>query len=68
MVYRAKITRIYSKIEKIYNLNKHQVVRDTQDEYIEVYTEEEADIIEKMNKLQEQLDKLHIDLIEKANN
>lgn len=66
MVYRAKITRIFSKIESIYNFNKNHVVTDSKDAYIEVITEEEAEIIESMNNMQEQLDKLYIELIEKA--
>ena len=68
MVYRAKITKIYNTIEDIYNFKKHHVVTDSKDAYIEVDTEEEAEIIEEMNKLKEQFNKLHIDLIEKAKN
>ena len=67
MVYRAKITRIFSTIENIYNLRKYNVVRDSKDSYIEVRTEEEAEIIEKMNKLKTEFDKLHIVLLEKTN-
>lgn len=67
MVYRAKITRIFSTIENIYNLRKYNVVSDSKDSYIEVRTEEEAEIIEKMNKLKTEFDKLHIVLLEKTN-
>ena len=67
MVYRAKITRIFSTIENIYNLRKYNVVRDSKDSYIEVRTEEEAEIIEKMNNLKTEFDKLHIVLLEKTN-
>lgn len=64
MKYRAKITRIFSKIESCYNLKKYNLARDAKDGYIEVDTEEEAVIIEHLNKLQEELDKTYLKLLE----
>lgn len=62
MKYRAKITRILSSLEDIYELRGH-VVYDMKDAYIEVDTEEEADIIERMNTLKTEFDKLRIQLV-----
>lgn len=62
MKYRARITRILSSVENIYELRGH-VVKDMKDAYLEVDTEEEADIIECMNTLKTEFDKLRIHLI-----
>lgn len=62
MKYRARITRILSSVENIYELRGH-VVNDMKDSYLEVDTEEEADIIERMNTLKTEFDKLRIKLI-----
>lgn len=62
MKYRARITRILSSVENIYELRRH-VVNDMKDAYLEVDTEEEADIIERMNTLKTEFDKLRIKLI-----
>lgn len=62
MKYRAKITRIMSSLETIYSL-KGRTCQDLKDVYIEVDTPEEADLIECMNMLQFELDKLRIKLI-----
>ena len=62
MKYRAKITRILSSVENIYELRGH-TVKDMKDAYLEVDTEEEADIIERMNSLKTEFDKLRIKLI-----
>lgn len=62
MKYRARITRILSSVENIYVLQGH-VVNDMKDAYLEVDTEEEADIIERMNTLKTEFDKLRIKLI-----
>lgn len=62
MKYRARITRILSSVENIYELRGH-VVKDMKDAYLEVDTEEEADIIERMNTLKTEFDKLRIHLI-----
>ena len=62
MKYRARITRILSSVENIYELRGH-TVRDTKDVYLEVDTEEEADIIERMNTLKAGFDNLRIRLI-----
>lgn len=62
MKYRARITRILSSVENIYELRGH-VVKDMKDAYLEVDTEEEADIIERMNTLKTEFDKLRTHLI-----
>lgn len=55
MVYRAKITQIVSYIDTVYSLNKYDRVKDCQDVYIEVPTEEEAEQIELINETQVKL-------------
>lgn len=55
MVYRAKITQIVSYIDTVYSLNKYDRVKDCQDIYIEVPTEEEAEQIELINETQVKL-------------
>lgn len=55
MVYRAKITQIVSYIDTVYSLNKYDRVKDCQDVYIEVPTEEEAKQIELINETQVKL-------------
>lgn len=55
MVYRAKITQIVSYIDTVYSLNKYDRVKDCQDFYIEVPTEEEAKQIELINETQVKL-------------
>lgn len=55
MVYRAKITKIQSYIDTIYSLNCYNRVKDCQDVYIEVPTEEEAEQIELINETQVKL-------------
>lgn len=55
MVYRAKITQIVSYIDTVYSLNKYDRVKDCQDIYIEVPTEEEARQIELINETQVKL-------------
>ena len=52
MVYRAKMTRILSTIETLYNLKKYTIVQDSKDSYIEVDNEDEAELIERLNKLE----------------
>ena len=58
MVYRAKITKIQSWVESNYNMNAYTFVRDTKDVYIEVKDEDEAELLENMNRLEEQQLKL----------
>lgn len=60
MVYRAKITRIQSWIESNYNFNKWHIVKDSKDVYIEVDNPDEADLIEDINRIQEQLTNLKL--------
>lgn len=50
MKYRAKITNCIQLIECHYNFEKNHVCHDKYDTYIEVDTEEEAEIIEELNK------------------
>lgn len=54
MVYRAKITKIQSWVENYYNLNYYTTVRDAKDVYIEVMDEDEAELLETLNRNQEQ--------------
>ena len=56
MVYRAKITKIQSYIDTIYSLNIYNRVRDCQDVYIEVPSEDEAEQIELINETQVKLE------------
>ena len=55
MVYRAKITKIQSWFESHYNINAYTIVRDAKDVYIEVDNEDEAELLESINKKQEEL-------------
>ena len=68
MVYRAKITRIWSTIESVYNLKKYNILTDMKDAYIEVDNEEEAELIERLNRLETERLKTLLTLIEKRNN
>ena len=58
MVYRAKITKIQSWVESNYNMNAYTFVRDAKDVYIEVKDEDEAELLENMNRLEDQQLKL----------
>lgn len=60
MVYRAKITKIQAWVEDHYNINAFRTVRDKKDVYIEVMDEDEADMLESINKAQEKLLELKI--------
>lgn len=55
MVYRAKITKIVSYIDTVYSLNRYNRVKDSKDIYIEVPTENEAELIELINETQTKL-------------
>lgn len=55
MVYRAKITKIQSWVENHYNINAYRTVRDAKDVYIEVKDEDEAELLESINRKQEEL-------------
>lgn len=67
MVYRAKITRIWSTIENYYNLKKYTIVYDNKDAYIEVDNEDEAELIERLNKLEIERNNTLLTLIAKRN-
>ena len=58
MVYRAKITKIQSWVEDRYSVTAYTFVRDKKDVYIEVKDEDEAELLENMNRLEEQQLKL----------
>lgn len=55
MVYRAKITKIQSWVEDHYNTNLYNLVKDAKDVYIEVGNEEEAYLLEVINKKTKEL-------------
>lgn len=55
MVYRAKITKIQSWVEDHYNTNLYNLVKDAKDVYIEVGNEEEAILLEVINKKTKEL-------------
>lgn len=55
MVYRAKITKIQSWVEDHYNTNLYNLVKDAKDVYIEVDNEEEAILLEVINKKTKEL-------------
>lgn len=58
MVYRAKITKIRSWVEDHYSVTAYTFVRDAKDVYIEVKDEDEAELLENMNRLEDQQLKL----------
>lgn len=64
MMYRAKITRIFSFVESHYNLKKYTIVRDPKDTYLEVNSEDEAELLEKLNQLETERIKTEIFLYE----
>lgn len=55
MVYRAKITKIQSWVENHFNINAYTMVHDAKDVYIEVKDEDEAELLESINRKQEEL-------------
>ena len=57
-MYRAKITKIQAWVEDHYSVTSYNFVRDKKDVYIEVKDEDEAELLENMNKLEEQQLKL----------
>lgn len=63
MVFRAKITVIYSFVKAHLDLDKFNFVRDSKDVYIEVCNEELAEAIERLNELECKKCKLSRDLI-----
>lgn len=65
MMYRAKITKIQSWVESNYNTNAYAFVRDQKDVYIEVSTEDEAELLEAINNAEERTELLKRRLIDK---
>ena len=55
MYYRAKITKIQSWVESLYNIDAFTTVRDAKDVYIELKDENEAELLESINRKQEEL-------------
>lgn len=55
MYYRAKITKIQSWIENHYSTTAYSIVRDANDVYIEVKNEDEAELIEEINRYETKL-------------
>ncbi len=55
MVYRAKITKIQGWVIWHYNLNTCNIVKDAKNVYIEVLNKNEADLLEAINKKQEEI-------------
>lgn len=55
MYYRAKITKIQSWVEYLYNTNAYTMVRDAKDVYIELKDENEAELLESINRKKEEL-------------
>ena len=68
MFYRAKITKIQSWVENHYNINAYSTVRDAKDVYIEVKNEDEAELLESINRKQEELLGLKAQWYEKYDN
>lgn len=68
MVYRAKITKIQAWVETNYNINAYTMVRDAKDVYIEVKDENEAELLESINRKQEELLLLKARWYDKYNN
>ena len=63
MVYRAKITKIQTWVEKHFYNYKNRVVRDAKDVYIEVDSEQTADLLEKLNDTRSQERSLQITIL-----
>lgn len=55
MVYRARITKIQSWVDSHYSLNAYTRVRDAKDVYIEVADINEAELLEAINRKQQEL-------------
>jgi hypothetical protein len=68
MVYRAKITKIQAWVESNYNINAYTMVRDAKDVYIEVKDEDEAELLESINRKQEELLLLKVEWYKKYSN
>lgn len=64
MKYRAKITDCRQTIGSIYDLYDGKVRKDKYDEWLEVDTEEEAEIIEEINRLQAKAKELYTRLFD----
>ena len=66
MKYRAKITNIIPQIKNIKAYEKGYICRDKEDLYIEVDTEEEAELIEELNNTYQKAFAIYNELIEKT--
>ena len=65
MVYRAKVTKILSWVESIYNVNEQTFVRDRENVWIEVENSEEAYQLECINELQAETNMMKSQFLEK---
>lgn len=63
MKHRAKMTYCIPQIMNVYEKGKAQIVRDVKDYYIEVNTQEEAELIEEINDHFQQALQLYKQLI-----
>ena len=63
MVYRAKITEIQTWVEEHFYNYKNRVVRDAKDVYIEVDSEQTADLLEQLNYTRSQERRLQLTII-----
>lgn len=61
MMYRAKVTKIINIVEDHINCNTIRYVREQKDTYMEVRSEELAEVLESLNKCKEK----EIELINK---
>jgi len=52
MVYKAKITRIFSVVESLYDLTKCVIVYDSKDCYLEVSSKVECLLLDHLNDLE----------------
>lgn len=66
MKYRAKITNIVPQIKNIKDYVNGLIYRDIEELYIEVETEEEAELIEELNYTYQKAFAIYNELIEKT--
>lgn len=66
MKYRAKITNIVPQIMNIKGYEHRLIYRDIEELYIEVNTEEEAELIEELNYTYQKAFAIYNELIEKT--
>lgn len=62
MKYRAKITSCAHLIDNLYDFENAYICKDERDTYVDVKTEEEADLIEQLNRHQEESQRIYREL------